>query len=150
MEDGGKASLNDYMIKTPSEALDKFKRILEDRGFALQHIKAENFNRHFLIQVTKDFRVYVFYLVYQREPFHQFSKFYGEEGEALAINSELLLKLTRKHVTRLFWCLGDGRIYFESPRYLSNLAREKNWYKELKSGEVIVNIPIKYLKMVEE
>jgi hypothetical protein len=128
-------------------ALEYFERFLATRGFNVLHSEMRH-KRHWFITVSYEFRIFRFYMVFQREPFHKFDEIWKGEGEALTINRDVLVRIIREHVTRLFWVLEDGRIYMENPRYIMKLVQEHGWSRETeKTGEIVVHIPIKYLKL---
>jgi len=137
------------MVKNIYEALNQLTEILESKGFRIVRKEARNFKRHYLITASYNFKLYKLYLIFQREPFHSFSKYFKGDGDALAIDRAILASIVRERVNRVIWCLEDGSMYMENPKYIFKLAVENGWFRETaKTGESVANIPIKYLKQL--
>jgi len=135
-------------IQSYHEALNLFTNILENKGFEVINKKVRH-RRHWLITVKRGIRIYRLYLIYQREPFHKFKKLHPKEGEALTMNREVLIRLLRERIARVFWCLKDGEIYMGNPHNILSLVDKHGWTRTLeKTGETVVHIPIKRLKKV--
>jgi len=135
-------------IKNYREALNFFRSLLLDKGFKMISAKVRH-RRHWLITARYNHRMYRLYLIFQREPFHKFKKLYPEEGEALTMNREVLTRLLRERISRVFWCLKDGTIYMGNPETILNIVDKHGWTRTTeKTGETVIHIPIKRLKNV--
>ena len=136
-------------IANTYDAYSYFEDVLIKKGFRIVG-KELRHRRHWFIVVSWGFKVYRLYMVFQRKPFYKFKEFFQEGGEALTINRDVLLRIIKERVSRLFWILEDGTIYFENPRYIMKLVTENGWSRRLeKTGELVVHVPIKYLKRVQ-
>lgn len=131
-------------IRDACEWLVKF---LNESGAVTTRVENRNLGRHRMITVAVGFRIYKLYLVYQSKPFRMFRRYYGYEGEgeieAVSINHDILVNVAKEGTYRIFWVLGDGRVFFGDPRTVLHKAIENRWIRRTKrTGELIVNIPI--------
>jgi len=135
-------------IRNYREALNLFTNTLQNKGFEIVSERVRH-RRHWLITVKRGIRIYRLYLIFQREPFHKFKKLYPKEGEALTMNREVLIRLLRERITRVFWCLQNGTIYMGNPHNILNLVDKHGWTRTTeKTGETVIHIPIKRLKKI--
>ena len=136
-------------IKNIKHALAYVTEILERKGFRILYTIPANYNRNYIIKVRINATGYTFYLIYQREPFHSFKKYFGIDEPALGIQLDFLRLIHGRGVERILWVLGDGSIYMGKTKEIYKNAVEKQWIlKTEKTGELVVNYPISLLESV--
>jgi len=139
------------MIKNVKHALEYVTKLLERKGFKIVYTTPANYNRNYIIKVRINATGYTFYLIYQREPFHSFKKYFGIDEPALGIQLDFLRLIHTRGIERILWVLEDGSIYMGKTREVLNNAMKNQWIlKTEKTGELVVNYPISLLEKVEK
>lgn len=135
------------------EALERFKKILVDKGFEIVEVKDMNFGRHKLVKAkyTKNdySNFFDFYLIFQRQWFLSFPKYYGVDEPAVSINLNLLKQAIYTGVDRLVFAHSSGKFFMVDPLVMKDIAESNKWIRKTKkTGEVVVHLPLSRLKRI--
>lgn len=142
------------MIKNIREAYSYFKEFLKSRSGEVIRCIPKNFGRHRLIIAKLWYRgssfIAKFYLVYQREWFEKFDKFYNYPAKACTLNLSILNELVKSNIDRIVFVNKDGQMLMISPREFLKIAKERGWVRKTrKTGEEVAHIPITFLRPLE-
>jgi hypothetical protein len=136
-------------VKGVKHALTYVTEVLKRKGFKIVYTTPANYNRNYIVKVRIDATGYTFYLIYQREPFHSFKKYFGVDEPALGIRLDFLKLIHERGIERILWVLEDGSIYMGKTREILKNAVKNKWILETgKTGELVVNYPISLLDKV--
>jgi len=142
------------LIKNISQAYFLFKELLKERGGEVIRVVPENYGRHRVVYAKMHYRgsskIFKFYLVFQREWFKSFSKFYNFQSEACTLNMSILQNCLASGVDRIVFVNKHGVMLMISPQQFLEKAKENRWIRKTKkTGEEVAHIPITLMKKLE-
>lgn len=119
--------------------------------YEIKRIFEENNGKHRLFILDLYYRnklmaTHKVYLIYVRNWFMQFSKYFNVDSMGTSIRLDILERLVKSGVQYIAFVHRSDGIYFIKTEKFYNLALENNWIRTPEAtGEKLANIPITYL-----
>jgi len=135
-------------IRNTNEAYYYFKDIIKNRGGeVVAHIPS---GYHRIIKVKFKDRYFYFYLIFQREWFHNFRNIYNVNSDACTIDLDILEAINKMgFIDRLVFINKDGDAYMVNPYQMYREAKMRGWIRKQRNGTVVVHYPVtKMLKLL--
>ncbi len=132
----------DILPESLRDALKYFEKKAREIGWKIVGYKI--LGKHARIVVDMGLPVkQPLYLVFQREPFKEFSRYFGVDDVGLTINCDILETVCSEQYYLIVWVLGDGKIYAINPCYMLRKSYENKWFRTTKTNEKTCHIPSK-------